>query len=109
MTHINTAAPLMSSLPKRMLAGAIIGLIVISFFVFGVNGAPAEWGVLWRVKPLIITPLAGAMGGLVYSIIYRVRQQFGWNKLLVNIFSALIFLVILWLGVVLGLNGTMWN
>jgi uncharacterized integral membrane protein len=99
-----------SSLPKHMLIGACIGMAMILFFILQADEpVPAEWGRLWTVKPLIVTPLAGAFSGLVFFIIGRIRQQLGWNKLVVTILSCLVFLVILWLGVVLGLNGTMWN
>ena len=55
-------------LAAPMLIGAGIGLLVISFFVFGVDNPDAEWGKLWRIRPLIVTPVAGAMGGAFYYL-----------------------------------------
>jgi hypothetical protein len=49
------------SLTKPILTGAGIGLIAISYFVFGADEPKPEWGKLWMIKPLIMVPLAGAM------------------------------------------------
>ncbi len=111
MTQENLTSPKSKPLPgKYMLIGLCIGLAAILFFVLQADEpVPAEWGRLWMVKPLIVTPLTGALGGLSFYIIERVRLQMGWNKLLMGVISGIVFLVILWLGIVLGLNGTMWD
>jgi hypothetical protein len=96
------------SLPKSMLIGAAIGLIAISFFVFGVGHPNPEWGKLWMIKPLTITPLAGAMGGAFYYFM-DYQSSRGFNRTIAILLSLLVFLVGLWLGTVLGLNGTMWH
>lgn len=96
------------SLAKPVLIGAGIALILISFFVFGVDGPNPEWGKLWMIKPLIITPLAGAMGGAFYYFMDYMSYR-GLNKTVVIILSMIGFIIALWLGTVLGLNGTMWN
>ncbi|MGV3686633.1 MAG: hypothetical protein ACO1NS_13465 [Daejeonella sp.] len=96
------------SLIKPVFIGAGIGLILISFFVFGVEGR-AEWGNLWRIRPLIITPFAGATGGAFYYFIDQLRYRNGVNPTIALIISILVFIVGLWMGIVLGLNGTMWN
>lgn len=49
---------------KPILIGAVIALIFISMFLFSVDHPKPEWGKLWMLKPLIIVPLAGAIGGL---------------------------------------------
>ena len=91
-----------------MLVGAGIALLVISFFVFGVDQPHPEWGKLWRIKPLIITPLAGALGGAFYAFM-EYQSSRGLNRAVAIILSLLVYLVALWLGIVLGLNGTMWD
>ncbi|MEO5650838.1 MAG: hypothetical protein ABIR03_13070 [Ginsengibacter sp.] len=58
--HLTTRTNQPASLAKPILIGAGIALIVISFFVFGVDEPHLEWGKFWMVRPLIITPLAGA-------------------------------------------------
>lgn len=97
------------SASKPALIGAVIGLMLISLFVFGVDNPKPEWGKLWMIKPLIVTPLAGAMGGLFFYFINYISMRGGMNKTVAVIFSLVVFIVGLWLGVVLGLNGTMWN
>jgi hypothetical protein len=42
--------------------GAGIALLVISFFVVGVEAPSSAWGTNWRIRPLLLTPLAGAAG-----------------------------------------------
>ncbi|PEC35719.1 potassium transporter KefB, partial [Bacillus toyonensis] len=49
-----------------MLLGAGIALILILVFLLGVDNPKPEWGKLWMLKPLIVVPTAGAMGGVFY-------------------------------------------
>lgn len=112
MTQTNnlTKQPINSALlAKRMLIGAAIALILISVFLLGVHNPKPEWGKLWMLKPLIVVPLAGAMGGLFYYFMNRFEYQGGWKKALVVAISLIIYIIGLWLGSVLGLNGTLWN
>ena len=99
-----------TSLVKRMLVGAGIGLVLISLFLISAGEPNPEWGTLWRLKPLIIVPFAGAGGGLFYYIMMdHIRFQVGWQKALAFLFSFIVFIIALWLGTVLGLNGTYWH
>jgi drug/metabolite transporter (DMT)-like permease len=111
MTTANnsTSRPFKGSLAYRMIIGAMIGFMVISIFVFGVDYINPEWGKYWRIRPLIVTPLAGAMGGLCNYFIFQFHTRAGINKTEATIISALVFLVGLWMGVVAGLDGTMWD
>lgn len=99
-----------AALGKRMLVGGRIGLILISIFLLGVKNPNPAWGKLWMLKPLIIVPLAGAMGGLFYYFMdYFTSNQHGWKKALVYLISVPGYIIALWLGTVLGLNGTLWH
>ncbi len=112
MTQANnsTTQPIHSvSLVKRMLVGAGIGLLLISLFLLSAGKPNPEWGKLWMIRPLIIVPLAGAMGGLCNYFIVHFHNQVGVNKTIAMILSVIVFIIGLWLGVVLGLDGTMWN
>lgn len=93
---------------KAMLIGFGIALLAICTFVFGVDNPRPEWGEYWRVRPLLVTPLAGACGGAFFSFMHRLNLQGGWKLLAVTI-GMMGFVVSLWLGIVLGLAGTMWN
>lgn len=57
---------------KPILLGAAVGLVVFFFFSRG-EGKP-EWGPLWKIRPLLVLPLAGAFWGVCYN--YLVRQKF---------------------------------
>ncbi|HYG19824.1 MAG TPA: potassium transporter KefB [Ohtaekwangia sp.] len=103
-TNSSKTAPL----TKRMLTGALIGLVVIIFFVTGGDAKP-EWGKFWMIRPLIVVPLAGAMGGAFYHFIIEQNFRHGWLKVLAIILSVIVFIVGLWLGIVLGLAGTHWD
>jgi hypothetical protein len=111
MTQQNNVAeqPRPVSAGRPMLIGAAIGLILISMFVFGVDNPKSEWGRLWMVRPLIITPLAGAMGGLFFYFMNYLSSKGSFNKTLAILLSFVVFIIGLWMGVVLGLAGTMWN
>ena len=97
------------SLGKRMILGALIALILISIFLLGAGEPNPAWGKLWMIKPLIIVPLAGSMGGVFYYLMDELSYQGGWRRILTNILSLIVFIIGLWLGTVLGLNGTYWN
>ena len=112
MTQRNnlTAQPIHSaSLGKRMLQGAGLALILISFFLIGAGEPNPDWGKLWMAKPLIMVPLAGAMGGGFIYFMDHLRSKGGWKKALAIILSLIGYIIILWIGTVLGLNGTMWD
>jgi hypothetical protein len=97
-----------ASLYKRMLIGGAIGLILISLFIFGVETKP-EWGNLWRIRPLIVVPIAGATGGACnYFIVYWSKQK-GLSAILAYFVSFVVFTIGLWMGIVLGLDGTLWD
>jgi hypothetical protein len=104
MPHINP-----KSLILRMAAGAAIGFGIISIFVFGVDTPNPDWGESWQIRPLIVTPLAGAFGILVFYSTAFIRPKSQWLNVLLIVLSAFAFVIALWLGVVLGLAGTMWN
>jgi hypothetical protein len=112
MTQANntTANPIHTApVTKRMLIGAGIALIVISIFLIGVKHPNLQWGKFWMVKPLVVVPIAGAMGGVFYYFMDNLRYLGGWKTVLAYVISIIGYITALWLGSVLGLNGTLWN
>lgn len=99
----------LKNLFERMLLGAIIGLVIISFFVFTVDEPDPEWGKFWKIRPLIVTPLAGAFGILSFYLKDFIRFNNKLLNFLMVMVSLFVFLIALWLGIVLGLDGTLWN
>lgn len=97
------------SLTKRMLLGAAIGLFFISIFLYSVKKPDPNWGKFWMIRPLIIVPLAGAFGSLSFYLKDFIGSQSSWKNILAIIFSSLAFIIILWIGIILGLDGTLWN
>ncbi|MAZ27334.1 MAG: potassium transporter KefB [Cytophagaceae bacterium] len=93
----------------RMLIGYCIGLGIISLFVFSVNKPNPGWGAYWQLRPLIITPLATACGALSYFLVDFVSPKKPWATISCYVLSTLVFVISLWLGIVLGLDGTLWN
>lgn len=98
-----------ASLGKRMLQGAGIALIPITILLLQVKDPNPDWGKLWMIRPLIVVPIAGAMGGVFYYFMDYLRYQGGWRKILANILSLIIFIIVLWMGTILGLDGTLWD
>lgn len=96
------------ALAKSMIIGAAIGLLFITLFLFGVNGK-VEWGQYWKIRPMLMVPFAGAIGGLCFYVLNYFRSLFGWNKFVIYFISLIIFVIGLWMGTVLGLVGTLWN
>lgn len=97
------------SVMMRMVLGAVTGLVIISIFVFSVDQPKPEWGKLWMIKPLIITPLVGAFGSLIFYSAGLIRFESNWKNIVAMIFGVIAFIIALWLGIVLGLNGTLWD
>ena len=96
------------SITKAALIGAGIALVVISFFVFGADANPL-WGKYWRIRPFIVTPLAGATGGAFCYFMYQLRSKGRLNPIIAIVVSVAVYLIGLWMGIVLGLDGTMWD
>jgi len=109
INNLTTPAIHNAPLPKRMLQGAGIAFILIVFFLLQAGEPKPEWSKLWMIRPLIIVPFAGAMAGVFYYCMDNLRYQGGWKKIVANIISLLVFIIGLWLGTVLGLDGTLWN
>lgn len=99
------------SLAKRALQGAGIALVLISIFLLkaGEPDPNPGWPKLWFIRPLIIVPFAGAMGGVFYYFMDYLRYQGGWRKLLANVLSLVVYIIGLWMGTILGLDGTWWD
>ena len=103
-------APLFTpALVKRMLAGAGIGLLVIGFFVISAGKGNPTWPDYWRIKPLLLTPFLGAMVGTCFDVTEPLRRINGWSGKLFMVLSVLGYFIGLWMALVLGLAGTMWN
>lgn len=93
----------------RVLIGAAIAFALISLFVFGVDNPKPEWPEYWRLRPLIITTIAGGIGGAFFDFMHLLRREGSWKKVLGLLLGLIGYLVILWLGSILGLDGTLWN
>ncbi len=107
--HLTTQPIHPAALVKPMLLGAGIALTFIIIFLLGINEPNPAWGKLWMLRPLIIVPLAGAMGGsFVFFMDYQ-RKRGNWSKLFTYLVSLIGFLFVLWIGIVLGLDGTLWD
>jgi len=96
-------------LVKRALIGAVLGVALVLFFVLRVDEPHPSWPYLWWIRPLVITPLAGACGGIAtYFILPSIFKE-TWQKILAIIATIIVYVVALWMGFVLGMDGTMWN
>ncbi len=97
------------NLLHRMLLGAGIGLAVISFFLLMVKNPDPSWPDLWMLRPLVIVPLAVAGAGLCFHFLDKYRYEKDWNKILITLLGIIGHFIALWLGMVVGLDGTLWN
>ena len=97
------------SLFTRMGIGALFGFGFISLFVFGADNVDPSWGKYWQIRPLIVTPLFGAIGSLAFYLrdIFPTKSVLSGTLILVA--STIVFIMTIWVGLVLGLDGTMWD
>jgi hypothetical protein len=93
----------------RSLAGAFIALAFISLFVLGVDNPDPSWHHTWWVRPIVVTPIAGAAGGLFFHFMYEVGKAATWKKIVLTGVGFIGYVIATWMGLVLGLAGTMWN
>ncbi len=61
------------------------------------------------IRPLIITPIVAAFGFLSFFLKDFVRPQSDLMRLVVILLSIIAFIIALWMGTILGLDGTLWN
>ncbi|MFD2164601.1 hypothetical protein ACFSJU_19500 [Paradesertivirga mongoliensis] len=98
-----------ASLGRRMLQGAAIAFVLILIFLLGAGEPNPDWGKFWMVRPLLVVPAAGAIAGVFIYFMDYLRIQGGWKRALAIALSLIGYIIALWLGTVLGLDGTMWN
>lgn len=109
-SYSNTGNMRLGPALRPMLFGAAIALLPALFFVIAGSENPApSWPKYWMIRPLIIIPFAGAMGGLFYFLTAGFRKQGGTKKIIAIIACLLVYLVGLWMGIILGLDGTLWD
>jgi len=99
------AAPM----PKRALIGAGVALLLMALFLLNVDEPNPAWPKLWFIRPLIIVQVAGAFGGAFYHIMDTNMPRKGWARILAIVISLIGYIIALWLGSVLGLDGTLWD
>lgn len=112
MTSQNSFKSVLNLTPqliKRVLTGFAIGLVIILFFILKANPNHPDWGQYWMIQPLAIAPLAGAAAGFCNHLLDMLRAEGGTKKILANFLAVIIYIIGLWMGIVLGLHGTMWN
>lgn len=97
------------SLIKRMLQAGAVALFLIAAFLLSADHVNPEWSKYWMVKPLILTPMVASLGGVLYYYLDHLRTGSTAMKIVAAILSLLGFVFFLWMGFVLGLNGTFWN
>lgn len=107
--HLTLKPAHRTPLAKRMLIGGSIGLALITAFLIMAGDGNPEWGKFWRIRPLVVVPIAGAMGAIAHFVLDPLRDLSFWGKLVANALSLVIYIIALWLGTVLGLDGTMWD
>jgi hypothetical protein len=83
--------------------------VLISFFLANAGDPDPAWPALWWIKPLLVVPVAGSFGGAFYHLMEDMRKPGLWRMVLAGFISLVGYVFTLWIGTVLGLNGTMWN
>jgi hypothetical protein len=96
------------SLAWKMAIGGLIGLVLIGLFLYPSHPNP-EWGRFWWIRPFIAVPVAGALGGVFNYFVSQQTFTRRWVKIMALILSLFVFLVALWMGTVVGLDGTYWD
>jgi predicted outer membrane lipoprotein len=99
----------LKALTIRMFVGATLGFVIIASLLSTVRHPNPAWGRFWYVRPLILVPLASAFGSLFFYALGYVKSKNIFIKIGVFIACLFAFIVALWMGIILGLDGTLWN
>jgi H+/Cl- antiporter ClcA len=94
---------------RNTVAGAFTGLALIGLFRYNAGAPDPDWHPFWMLRPLLIVPFAGAMGGLFFTFMEPWRTKSGWIKSGAYFICLLVILIGLFMGIVLGLDGTYWD
>ncbi len=94
---------------KRALIGAGMALLLMALFLMNVDETQPHWPELWFIRPLIVIQLAGAIGGAFYHIMDTEMPRKTWSRFLAIVLSLIVYILGLWFGSVLGLDGTLWD
>lgn len=92
-----------------MILGALPAISLMSLLVFSTDYVRPEWGKYWMIRPLVVIAFAGATGG---ACTYFINRWFGngiGRKIAAFFVSAIVYLIGLWMGTVIGCNGTLWD
>ncbi|MBL7791907.1 MAG: hypothetical protein JNK77_06280, partial [Saprospiraceae bacterium] len=84
---INTA-----SLVKRMLIGGGIALVLISLFLSGVDEPNPAWPKYWWIRPMLVVPFAGAVGGAFFYYMEHISKSGGVARVLAVIAGLLVYI-----------------
>lgn len=95
-------------LGTRVLVGAGIAFSLMIIFMYGDNVLHGKgWAFGFREYfPIITASVGGAIGGAFYWLMDPWRNQSGWKKILANILSLLVYVIVLWLSSVAGFAAT---
>ena len=92
-----------------MTLGGGVGLLLITVFLATAEGTDPAWGRFWWIRPLVVVPVAGAAAGAVYHLMDLLALRRGWNRIIIGLSGFVLLFISLWLGSVLGLDGTYWD
>jgi hypothetical protein len=91
------------TLIKRAIQGAAIAFILICIFLTVSLSGDISFNP-WIFLPVFAVTIAGAFGGMFYCFMGMWRSQGGLKKLLANVVSGLVFLVLCYISLILALN-----
>ena len=105
-----TAKPVnRSSLRNRMLIGAGIAFMLMFLLLWPFDYARPEWGAYWFIRPFVVITFAGAVGGACNYFLFHWTSEGGWKRIMATLGSVVIYIFGLWVGTILGLDGTLWD
>ncbi|HRG20840.1 MAG TPA: hypothetical protein PLQ57_07405 [Saprospiraceae bacterium] len=94
---------------RRVAIGATIAFVWTAYFLIKGGAFDPKWPHFWYIRPLILVPLAGAVGGVFYHLMEGFRIKGGWIKVGINLLCVIVYIMGVWIGTVLGLDGVWWD
>jgi hypothetical protein len=61
------------------------------------------------LRPLMVTPVVSGIGGIALLLPDILGLKTPWKRILAMFGGLILFMISLWMGIILGLYGTLWN
>ena len=94
---------------KIVLLGFALGLFIASMLIHNVSFPKLSWGPNWYIKPMLVLSFVASIGSIPFYFANQYEASNHSKKILAYLGATLFLLFFIWIGIILGFDGTIWN